>query len=238
MNVRGGGDIVCFPHYEDVNGTLRLQREAYYGAKNQTVLETQKAFLRGKIEVTAWAKLYRRTLWTKLRFPTGGKTAEDRFLLPYVFLAAKEICFLDEPLYYWNRGNASSITRSEETSTKLMVDTFFAMVENEKVADMIGDEALIREIRVRDIKFAVRLYYRNYYYRDMPSSDFTALTEYLRQPWVKETLRYCRLSVRLQFWLMHHAPALAQFYGSKHYAARARRHERFLSSLEHKEQNT
>ena len=161
-----------------------------------------------------------------------GKFSEDRFILPYVFLAAQNICFLDEALYYWNRGNASSVSQGTEKNTKILVDTFFAMIENENVAKMIGDEALIREIRVRDIKFAVRLYYRNYYYHDMTDADFAALNEYLHSPCTKDNLRYCRCSTRLQFWLIHHAPSLAQFYGRKHYASRARRHERFLSSLE------
>lgn len=225
------GDIVCFPHYEDVKGKLRLQREDCYDGKFQTVLEIQKAYLRGKIEVTAWAKLYRSTLWKTHRFPVG-KCSEDMFILPYVFLEAQHILFLDEPLYYWNRGNASSLTRTAEKNTNILVSTFYAMMENEKVAKIIGDEALIHEIRARDIKFAVRLYYRNYYYQDMTDSDFAALNEYLQALWIKENLRYCRCSTRLQFWLIHHAPSLAQFYGRKHYASRARRHERFLSSLE------
>ena len=60
-----------------------------------------------KPDYSAWNKLYAANLWKERRFPPG-KFFEDMATIPQVFLAARLIAFVPEPLYL-NRRHSTSI---------------------------------------------------------------------------------------------------------------------------------
>lgn len=63
-----------------------------------------------RILITAWAKLYHRSLWEEHEFPVG-KIHEDQFVVPMILYEAQEVALLDARLYFY-RVRAGSITTS------------------------------------------------------------------------------------------------------------------------------
>lgn len=61
------------------------------------------------IFVPVWAKLYRREIFCDMRFDEG-KIHEDAFLFHRIYDRAKNVCFVDEKLYYY-RLSEESLTR-------------------------------------------------------------------------------------------------------------------------------
>lgn len=74
----------------------------------------------GKIEV--WRKLYKKEIWSSLRFPFGKKS-EDTFVYPYVVYNRK-IVYADSKLYYY-RVNPKSIMESFDDSVALDANEAF-----------------------------------------------------------------------------------------------------------------
>lgn len=57
--------------------------------------------LGGPLDLTftvAWGKLYKRYLWTEIRFPKG-KLYEDAYICHLLYAKSKEVAFIDSPLY-------------------------------------------------------------------------------------------------------------------------------------------
>lgn len=64
-----------------------------------------------RLRHTAWGKLYRRHLWTSLRFPTGW--FEDLHISVDLFPAARQIAFTPRPLYFYRRHHGSYLSRAD-----------------------------------------------------------------------------------------------------------------------------
>lgn len=62
--------------------------------------------------ITVWNRLYKRYIWDELRFPPG-KINEDVFMAHKIFLQAKSVAVIDEPLYYY-RDTDNSIMKSKK----------------------------------------------------------------------------------------------------------------------------
>jgi len=81
------------------------------GCKLVTVDEAMPFILRpSEVDITAWNKLYRKSLFSKLRFPEG-KVYEDVYLIPRVFGRAKTVALSTVPKYHYYR-RAGSITET------------------------------------------------------------------------------------------------------------------------------
>ncbi len=69
--------------------------------------------------VVPWNKLYKRTLFSNIRFPVG-LTHEDEYVMQEIFLHAKKISYLKNPLYFYLQRN-SSITHTETIEDKAIM---------------------------------------------------------------------------------------------------------------------
>lgn len=69
-----------------------------------TILEAyQHLFLNKKIDCSAWAKLYKHTLFRDIRFPVG-KLYEDQFTTYKLFHSSQGVTYIDQEMYfYFNR---------------------------------------------------------------------------------------------------------------------------------------
>ena len=68
---------------------------------------------------TAWGRLFPRKCFENLRFPFG-KIHEDAFTVYKILLPADRVSFIsDPPLYYFEKNNFDSITRSEWTPKRM-----------------------------------------------------------------------------------------------------------------------
>jgi glycosyltransferase involved in cell wall biosynthesis len=84
-----------------------------------SVSETMELVLHDQYNAALWGKLYRKSIFSDLRFPIG-KYSEDIFLTPFIMRNAKYISYFSQPLYYYFQDN-ESMCRSDFNYNKLDV---------------------------------------------------------------------------------------------------------------------
>ena len=72
-------------------------------------------------DYSAWNKLYAADLWRERRFPPG-KFFEDVATIPQVFLDAKKIAFLAEPLYLYRKHSSSILATAYSRKKAELLD--------------------------------------------------------------------------------------------------------------------
>lgn len=110
--------FACDPELDMVEYSVYLEygtaRQSVYKPKYSEDLPPMQAWIEaeGYYHCYAWNKVYRRSLWDKVRFPVG-KNYEDIFTIPTVIASARKIVASDEGLYYYVRhGSSISSSRS------------------------------------------------------------------------------------------------------------------------------
>lgn len=94
-----------------------LPKTTEYTIKNE---KTDAFYLRNmSTAITAWGKLYKKNLFSTLRFPVG-KIHEDEFIIYKILFQYKSIPVIQEPLYA-HRVNPSGISRSKWSLARIAV---------------------------------------------------------------------------------------------------------------------
>ncbi|MBO6236687.1 MAG: glycosyltransferase, partial [Schwartzia sp.] len=144
------GEIACFQHSEEcVDGIHRI-RSDYFVSSPTNAVDAKKMFIAGKIDGYVWNKAFLRALWENIRFPVGMEAEDIAVVLP-LFMTARKIIFFDVPLYYWNRRNAFSRSRWGESNAWVAFCALLVKMEFEKAAQQIGDDELLRNVRVKNL---------------------------------------------------------------------------------------
>ena len=118
---KDGADIIWF-NYTNVEDNQNVDfREKKVAMEMQTetgALAVKRCFMNvGSIVV--WNKMYKRSLFQKLRFPKG-KIHEDEFLTYKLLYNAKKVGYIDVSLYYYTIRN-NSIMRTEFNKKRLVL---------------------------------------------------------------------------------------------------------------------
>lgn len=123
------GYIACFT--EKPMDTPGIKRTEVVHFKNRKKLSTEEALnmlITNKICWAVWTKLYKRSVWTNIRFPEG-KNYEDMHVMCKVFeQCAYLVTVPDIHVYYRRRG--SSITQSQ--TEKNLLDHLLAILSVEE----------------------------------------------------------------------------------------------------------
>ncbi len=93
--------------------------------------------------ITAWGKLYRRTLFDSLRYPVGRKH-EDEFLTYKLLFAAQKVAVLSEKLYFY-RPNAGGIMANRDLRSRK--DYIDAVTERITFYHAAGESMLEQQTR-------------------------------------------------------------------------------------------
>ena len=110
----------------------------------------------GKISVTACGKLYKKDLFTELRYPEGVIYEDLRVYLPLLQMC-NQISVINEPLYFWYN-NMQSITRSEY----LQHDRFGEFSIREGYIDFFLEKGLIEQAQYAANDY-LTFFMRNYF---------------------------------------------------------------------------
>lgn len=92
-------------------GMTSIESDKHISDVNSKTVEFRFAYVEHYCMcMPAWAKLYNRKLFAKIRFPIG-KLHEDAYITHLLMIEAGKICLCEIPLYYYF-SNMQSITRS------------------------------------------------------------------------------------------------------------------------------
>lgn len=142
----------------DTGGQIHpAAQKGFYSRK-----EALRALVEETINVNVWNKLYRKELWTEIRFPEGHNY-EDVDTTCRVFDLCNRISFLDEPLYQY-RIRPGSITRTG--SGKNMEDWNLACRHLEAFVEShipeVFDEKHLKKARQSRLKDMLVFYAKGY----------------------------------------------------------------------------
>lgn len=106
-------DMAMCGFYKDEEGELIGKNTCVCTIGNRVISGRELSCLRykNKLDISAWAKLYRRELYSELKFPEG-KIHEDQAVIPKIFYLADKVVLLEE-CYYYYRVRSDSISHSK-----------------------------------------------------------------------------------------------------------------------------
>lgn len=94
-------------------------------AHEQYIFDTKKALelFDGDVRPYVWDKVFIREKTKNIRFRDGY--GEDRYYVLDYLIHNKKFMYINEPMYYWNRSNENSYTRSKFTENNLTYVDFY-----------------------------------------------------------------------------------------------------------------
>jgi len=98
-------------------------------------------------DVFAWNKVYRRSVWTSLRFPEATRY-EDQPAITRALLAARAIDVLPEPVYLWRSRPDSITTRPKDLAD--LTDRMATKADSLAVVEAFGDPQVL-EVFLREV---------------------------------------------------------------------------------------
>ena len=147
-------------------GPAKIKRESISPNKQKKqIISSQRAVQLGFESLGFFAvnKLYARELFAGISFPQG-QLYEDIATIYKVFLKTDKIALYDEPLYYYNHFNMTSITKNKFSVKKL--DYFKSCAEVLSYAQKVRDKGLIYIIQRE------RAYHIAGFFRQMIEANF------------------------------------------------------------------
>lgn len=103
-----GVDISTCGFFQTEGNEIEIERQKF----NIKLYNPEDLWIENQLRATVpWGKLYKKDLWSKIRFPVG-KFAEDEYTIYKVLFQCKKIAHSEAELYYYFV-NLNSITKSE-----------------------------------------------------------------------------------------------------------------------------
>lgn len=201
---KSNADLIIFGYNEvkqDGIHTVEFHPECDF-CNHEMVLQD---VLTDKITNFLWNKMYKRILWSNVRFPIGYQY-EDLFVLPKVFSRARIITWIPDSLYYYNRTNDNSITgKNNDFSSWNRYNKFRAYTEHEKVAKEMGISLAINWAVSRCIHEGIKALYIDCSDHKLSRDEKNEIYEYLKYHKSKlvsnkyKILKKCALSYPMLF---------------------------------------
>lgn len=173
--------------------------EGYYNRNNAL-----RALAEGKINTGIWNKLYKRELWTNLRFPEGCNY-EDIDTMYRILNFCDSLYVLGQPLYYY-RKRSGSITRTYTLKNIEDKDRAFLHLEEfiEKHIPEIFMEEHLKEIR----NFRLEEMLSNYLIERMDTGSKVRLREKIIATGEKNGIEWSRFRLKAGYQIVRYCPWL------------------------------
>lgn len=162
-----------------------------------------------------WNKLYRRSLWEKVRFPVGY-CYEDLFVHPQLLLRVKKAVYIPQNLYFYNRINVNSITALLGGEFKAFNHycRFRAYREHERVAKIIQRADMKRWAIFKATKTGIKAFYINTQNKGkLKDCEKNDIKDYLREHDDDVLMSELGLKYRSLRWSALHMPVWCSCYG-------------------------
>lgn len=143
-NMVGAGHYVVRPHGNELD---------YHADKQVTLLSRREAFesvlYHGIVNVSAWAKMYRRSLYDHLRYPVG-RLYEDTYVFGDLLNMTPSYVFSSRPVYYYCKRDDSIVSGGYTTRRLEFINSVNRLVhEAEKCDPTLHNACIRREVHAR-----------------------------------------------------------------------------------------
>ena len=109
--------------------------------------------LKRQVALSVWGKLFKKDLFSDVRFVEGVNFGEDYSVLPCLIYNATKIAKVDVPLYYYIQYNANSYTRNLTLNSLNQV-----CAANEHIASFFSDKNIDYEVLMLQSKLYLKLH--------------------------------------------------------------------------------
>lgn len=209
-------DILIFKHKEITdNGLVPFVNE--FEKKNinintLSIKKIRKLILMDEISNLMWNKIYKKSIWDSLRFPTGY-CYEDLYICPELFLNAKKIKYLSTILYINNRINPQSTTSTVNDENSFnRYSKFRAYQKHEKIAEQLNEMDAAKWAKEKSIHEAIKIVYKNFYsIKKLTKDEFDDVISYLYKN--KEYSFQLKMKDRILWWSALNCINVCKFYG-------------------------
>ena len=167
------------------------------------------ALVSGKLNISVWNKLYKKSLWESIRF-YEGHVYEDREIACQICSHIDKLCVIQEPLYNY-RKRPGSITM--DYSYRNIDDAFQAIMRTESfirtnVPVLFSREQLL-SFQQNLIKIILVCYIRSKKVTDVPKREYRAkLRQRIIETGEKYDLNGSGFQIRLGFFMIRKCPLL------------------------------
>lgn len=125
----------------------------YHSGQEVTVLSRRDAFssvlYHGIVNVSAWAKMYHKSLFKDLRYPVG-RIYEDTYIFGHLLNMTPFFVFSSKPVYYYCKRNDSIVSGEYDFKRLQFIDAVDKLVQEAKECDSsLQNACLRREIHAR-----------------------------------------------------------------------------------------
>ena len=210
-------DVVVFEHYEiTADGIVPFQNQFIKEGITSVNIDTKKIvdfIMMDAILNVLWNKLYRKSLWDKIRLPEGY-VYEDLYIHPQLFLRVNKATFLPQRLYYNNRVNPMSTTSSEgDWNSFNRYCKFRAYREHERVAQAMQREADSDWAVFKASREAIKAFCINLTsHKRLKEEEIADLKDYLEKQWSPRLASALGCKYSFLHWSVLHAPFICRLY--------------------------
>lgn len=177
--------------------------------------ETLRALADEQINHSVWNKLYRKELWSGIRFPEGS-VYEDIAITYRLIDRSRKICVLDLPLYMYRKrpGSISNVKSAKNISDYFVARSQFEQFIQANIPGIFTDEQL-NWFRRQGLR---RRIVRYIHYSGNPETEGKAFRKEQRKQISKEGktigIGKCCLRIRICYLMICYCPILAESAGS------------------------
>ena len=143
--IKSKSDIVCCEFFEVDEKTLLCSKID----AEEKIMESEEALeklLKLEIRDYAWNKIYKRELFSELRFP-DGRNYEDMATTYRAFMQANKVCVIPDLLYYYVTRNGSIANTSN--TEKILKNKYDAMISYyERIETISQQYPQLRELTI------------------------------------------------------------------------------------------
>lgn len=208
-------DVLIFDHYEITeNGEMLFEHDI---KEDKAMLDTnaiKRLIMVDKISNLIWNKIYKKSLWEKLRFPVGI-LFEDLYIHPQLFLQVEKAVYLPIPFYYNNRINPNSTTsKLSDFKVYNRYGKFRAYKEHERVGLLLKSNTIADWAKYKAVKEGIKAFFINYNSeKHLKENEVEEIKEYLVNNYSLETSK----KEQLLKWSIINAPIICRCYSQFKY---------------------
>ena len=171
----------------------------------------KEKILMDKIVNQVATRFFKQEIWDGIRFPEK-LVYEDFYIVPSLCLKAKKIVYKCEPLYWYNRMNASSQTSLwNDFNAWHRYSKFKGYCEHLRIAKLLNKPNIMEWAEKKALHEIVKAFCRNYGKPCLSDNDLNEMKAYLKNN--IKSIKQLKIKDRFLIWSILNCPYICKMYG-------------------------